>query len=152
VFGNVPEVLLHWRMHKHNAGTASTTAPIQRKLSTAIRISLLEDYGIRLERKEHDALELRAMSHTLDLDQTRDYLGTLEAVSGVSEARLDAPRKELRSVVSEQWDLSCLFSAWQVRGIAAIWLEGCDRLRIPRSPQTLGKILMKRLVGRIRPR
>jgi hypothetical protein len=144
-YGNVPEFLLNWRMHGRNVGTVASTAKIQRTLASRSRDQLLSAYSVSLTARERGALEARALSETLDLDRTRDFLDALLSLARIPEDRLGAPRTALSRAIVGQWNLSCLFSAWNTPGIPSLWWQGCRRLGIVPSYQAGAKILLKRL-------
>lgn len=127
-FGNVPHVLLEWRMHDRNAGTAPSTAAKQRELSTRIRIALLAEYGIVMPDANFRVLNDRAVSRTLEPAALKDYLDALLLIVRADHSRMDVATDALRRLAVEQWDLACAFSAWDRLSVPWIWAAGRRRL------------------------
>ena len=149
-FGNVPKVLLNWRMHSENAGTNSRTAPLQRQTLSKVRGLILAEYGVSLDPAELKALEDRGLSRTLGLEESEAYLRALAKIATVPEELLGTSRSILRESLSEHWNLSCLFSAWSTTSILPLWWRGHRTLgRIP-TPSVGAKIVLKRALRRTR--
>jgi len=146
-YGNVPAILVNWRIHDRNVGVKVETADIQRRLAGKIRDMLLESYGVVLSTSERVALEARARSEALDLAGNQALLGALIALGNVPEDRLLAPRTALSNVLAAQWNLSCLISAWKTPGVMALWRTGCRKLSAHPSPLTFSKLLLKAILG-----
>lgn len=151
-YGNVPQVLFDWRMHERNAGTAPTTAPRQKVLSTRIRKHLLDEYGMGLTDNSFDILDKRAKSMVLDLQELHDYAATLKSFVDVDPAVMGSTRDAMRTVVLEQWDLACAFSAWTVPQVPCLWMAGRHRLGGRVVPGVALKMFGKALLGRARRR
>jgi hypothetical protein len=149
-YGNVPEILLNWRFHDGNIGVKRETADIQRRLARAIRDTLLQDYGVTMTPDERNALEARTRSEALDLAGNRALLGALCALTAVPPDRLLAPPCALRGVLVDQWNLSCLFSAWKTPEVRSLWWAGCRKLSSSPHPVTLAKLVLKGFLGRRR--
>ena len=149
-YGNVPEVLLDWRMHDRNVGTVQASASTQRSLARAVRDGLLRDYGVSMPSPERLALEARMRSETLDLQGARAFLRALLALRVVPEDLLLSDRAAQVAAMAEQWHLSCLFSVWSVPGILRLWWEGCRALGVAPSPRTGLKLALKRTLGTLR--
>lgn len=151
-YGNVQRVLLRWRMHAKNAGTATASSTTQKTRASKVRDLLISEYGIALSTQEREAVELRCQAVVLDGPGNRTFLDALVKVASLPESTILSPRPIVGRVLGEHWDLSCLLSAWTVPGMAGIWWRGRRALRAPGSPRVAGKILIKSLVGRIRGR
>jgi glycosyltransferase involved in cell wall biosynthesis len=146
-FGNVPEILVNWRIHDRNVGVKIETADVQRRLAGEVRNMLLDSYGISLTSGERLALESRARSDSLDLAGNQELLSALTALAKVPEDRILAPRSALLNVLAAQWNLSCLFSAWKTPGVLRLWWTGCRELSATPSPLTFSKLFLKSILG-----
>lgn len=151
-FGNVPTILLDWRMHERNAGTAPTTAPRQKVLSTNIRKQLLGEYGIALQDREFDIVDKRAKSMELDGEELRSYAYTLKAFVDAETGRIGSTQDAMKTVALEQWDLACAFSAWNVPETPRLWMTERRRIGGRIEPRIALKLFGKSLLGRVRKR
>lgn len=149
-FANLPEVLFHWRMHKRNAGTGATTAPVQQKLSTSIRRGLMADYGMNAPDDQFQAFDDRALGRHLDPAGLRKYLGFLGTYRDLDPEVLGSDRPSVDRILADQWTLACHFAAWKSPGVPFLWKSGCSRLRLPCSPKTAASLLTKSLLGLLR--
>lgn len=149
-YGNVPGVLLDWRMHNRNAGTSPTTAPRQRELSTRIRLHLLGEYGITLTDEQFAILNQRALSIVLDGSSLRSYLDVLSMISSTDPAVMDTTREARTTVLLEQWDLACAFTAWKEPSTPGVWASGRRKLGGAIRPEVALKLHVKAWLGRRR--
>lgn len=151
-FGNAQRVLLRWRMHGTNAGTATDSSSIQKTRASKVRDILLSEYGLHLSSSAREALEKRSQAVVLDGPGNDRFLEALLQVSRLPEETLQSPRGIVGRVLGEHWDLSCLLSAWTVPGTARLWWRGHRALGAPASAEVAAKVVLKSLVGRIRGR
>ncbi|HNY32684.1 MAG TPA: glycosyltransferase family 2 protein [Fibrobacteria bacterium] len=151
-FGNVPMELFHWRLHPSNAGSAPTSQGIQKSRAGKVRDLLLSEYGLEFDPATRDVIEKRCQSATLDLQDNRRFLSVLLDVSKLPESVIQASPAELARVLSAQWDLSCLFSAWSHKGTLRLWMEGRKALGTDAPVGTASKIFLKSLAGRLKRR
>lgn len=149
-YGNIPSVKFHWRLHSSNAGVSSKTAPIQQALSTRIRQDLLRDYGVELEGVAFDAFDRRALGKILEPAELSAYLEALTRISRGNATSMSTTRGALSRVLSEQWGLTCQFSAWKGLDVPLRWWNGAKALGIPAPSSTLLRLTAKSLLGKVR--
>jgi glycosyltransferase involved in cell wall biosynthesis len=148
-YGNIPRVLLRWRMHNRNVGTERVTAVIQEELSGKIKQLLLDAYGIQPSSIQRKVFGKRFRSQILTLEESRSFLEFLVMVLTVPTERILASSEAVSSVLSENWNLSCQLSAWSEPGIPKLWAEGCLKLGVKADFKTFSKMAMKRLRSRL---
>lgn len=151
-YGNIPRILLDWRMHGRNAGTAPATAPRQKLLSTRIRAGLFDEYGIVLQDGQFAVLDKRAMSMELDLQELRCYATVLKILADADPDSIGTTPDAMRAVILEQWDLACAFAAWKHAETPRLWMT--ERRRLGGRIESLVALKMfgKSLLGRARMR
>lgn len=149
-FGNVPEELFRWRLHSSNAGSASTTAAIQRTLSERIRSRFLSDSGVHLLPVERAALESRFRGEALDGPGMTAFLGALTTLRDRLPSGLGVSPGAVDGVLVHQWDLACLVSSWTLGRSLPVWWTGRKALRAAPSAGKALRIAAKSAIGMVR--
>lgn len=147
-YANIPRVLLNWRMHDRNAGTSSTTAPHQQRLSSTLRKGLLRDYGIECAPELFEALDRRVLAHVCSRSELATYLEALMVLYRHPAERIGCSSETMGSILVEQWDLACAFSAWEGTGVALDWARGRRRLGAGVPARNLLKFALKGVAGK----
>jgi len=149
-YANAPEDLFRWRMHRRNAGTGATTAPVQQKLSSSIRSGLIADYGLHVPPELFQAFDDRALGRVPDFHGLERYLRFLEAFRAIAPSTIGSDRDSLDRILADQWDLACHFAAWKHRRVPLLWRTGCSRLGLPWARRTAASLVAKSLLGIVR--
>lgn len=147
-FGNLPRVLLLWRLHERNVGSRPDTLADQRRTVERVRNSLWIESGIRLAPREIDALDRLVFLPLPDLADSGFLLSAFGKALDHDPATLWAPRSALREAFRRRWDYYCLSQAWGRPGVVSIWWNGHRRLRSRHSVRTFCKIGLKSLLPR----
>lgn len=149
-YANLPEVLFHWRMHKRNAGTGATTAPVQQKLSSTIRRGLMADYGMNVPEGQFQVFDDRALGRPVDFEGLGRYLGFLAAFRALDFSTMGTDAGAVKRVLTDQWNLACHFAAWKHRRVPLLWWRGTSRLGLSCSPGVGAALVAKALLGALR--
>lgn len=145
-YGNLPRVLLRWRLHTQNAGSHPEKLSRQLGVQARLRSRLLEEMGVVMDAPMSAAFEARCAAQTLDLAGQARYLDALHALSQGSPSFLGAPREVFLALLGTHWDLSCHMAAHQVRGIPSLWRKGRARLGLGAPAGTYAKLALKSLL------
>lgn len=142
-YGNIPSVLLHWRLHTDNAGVHPEKLARQLEVQARLRRNLLAEMGVALTSSQEEALALRCASKTLSTASQASYLEALAAIAAGASESLGAPRADLLALLGIHWDLSCHFAVHEHRGVPLVWWRGRRRLGASAPPGTFLKLALK---------
>lgn len=142
-YGNIPSVLLNWRLHNDNAGSHPEKLARQLEVQGRLRRNLLAEMGVGLTPSQEEAFTLRCASKTLSADLQDSYLEALEAIARGASESLGAPRADLLALLGTHWDLSCHFAVHEQGGIPLRWWRGRRRLGASAPPGTFLKLVLK---------
>jgi len=147
-FGNLPRVLLLWRLHESNVGRQADSLADQRRTVERVRNALWSESGIRLDPAEIEALDRLVFLPLPELADSASLLSAFGKALDHDQASLWAPRSALRETFRRRWDYYCLSQAWGRPGVVSVWWTGNRRLRSRRSMRTLCKLGLKSLLPR----
>jgi len=149
-YGNVPRVLLRWRLHGNNAGSHPEKLARQVALGSSLRTRLLDEMGVSLAAPQRAALDRRCAAQVLRDREHRDFLDALVAMSRGSCEALGAPRTEFVHLLGTHWDLSCHFAVLAQAGIPSLWRRGRRELGLDAPTATYARIALKSALRRVR--
>lgn len=145
--GNLPKILLDWRLHDRNAGTAPDSKPVQRETANGIRSGIWSDSGISLTSQELAALDSLVNLPLPQLENLHLILSAFQkALDSQFPDQLWAPRPAIRRLGGEIWDYCCKVRAWSRPAAIPIWWKGRRKLNLKPTPKTLAIVIMKSLI------
>ena len=144
VFGNIPQVLLLWRLHKKNAGSDPRTLSLQSQTVSKVRSSIWNESGIQLEPAEEQALDRLIFLPLPEIKDSKHLLSAFcKPLAHPRPEELWAPVPALRELFLEHWEYYCRVRAWGNKSILPVWWKGTKRLGGSPSAKTLATLALK---------
>lgn len=145
--GNIPRILLDWRLHCSNVGSSNQTKVAQHSVANKVRSDLWRQSGVDLDQAELLAIQQMVHLPVPRREELHLILSSFrKALRHPQEDRLWAPRPAIRKLAGEVWDYCCKVRAWGTPSTIPLWLDGRRRLSLRPGPKTLLILALKSLV------